>query len=467
MKKAVTLFLLLATLLGLWGAAELHERLRDYRAHHKLLPEAPLEDAPPLMTFTTVALGGFRGLIADMLWLRAIRLQQEGRIFEIVQLADWITKLEPHFTTVWAFQAWNMAYNISVLFPDAENRWRWVQNGIQLLRDEALRYNPSDPNLYKELGWLYQHKIGYIMDSAHPFYKRRLAEEMDAVLHGPRPRPAYSAMRSIAGRRQLSDLDRKRLQEELKLDVALMQQLDHEYGPCDWRLPETHALYWAWRGRAVAAPRSAGERACDQMIFQCLAAAFRQGRLDFDPAADRYVTTPNLDLLPQAIKSFEEALTRHAEPFFRASYANFLGEAVVVLHCYGQEQEARELYQQTFSRHFPESRPASYTDFIGGSFRWMQQNAGELPPADAVAVVEGFLFQAVQQKASGNLPAAEEYERQARAFWDNFQRARESEDHRQRTGLPALSELRQQAERRAQMEADFLPAEPPLQGASN
>ncbi|MBI2437370.1 MAG: hypothetical protein HYV36_00945 [Lentisphaerae bacterium] len=442
MKKNQLILLLLPALLGLWSAALVHERLRDYRERQELRATAPLENAPPLMAFTTVALGGFRGLIADLLWLRAMRGQQEGRIFEIVQLADWITKLEPHFTTVWVFQAWNMAYNISVLFPDAENRWRWVQNGIRLLRDEALRYNPRDPNLYRELGWLYQHKLGYIMDSAHPFYKRRLAETMHAVLHGAR-----------AGK-QLTDKDDQRLREEWKLDPTLMRQLDAEYGPLDWRLPETQALYWAWRGRTMAAPGSAAARACDQMIFQCLSTAFRQGRLDFDPATDTYVTTPYLELLPQAIKSYEEAIRRHDEPLFRAVYANFLGEAIVILHCYGREASARALYQQALRRYPREGQAMRYEDFINESFAWMRKNAGELAPPDAVAVVEGFLFQARGRKASGNPKAAEEFEAHAQAFWDTYMRARESEDHRARTGLSALETLRQQAERRAQTETN-------------
>ena len=439
MKNATAILLLLAALLGLWGAARLHEQLWDYRARHQLLPAAPLENAPPLMAFTTVALGGFRGLIADLLWLRTIRLQQEGRVFEIAQLADWITKLEPHFTTVWAFQAWNMAYNISVLFPDAENRWRWVHNGIRLLRDEGLRYNPRNPNLYKELGWLYQHKIGYIMDSAHPFYKRKLAETMQAVLHGARLAP------------HPNDTDLQRLREEFKLDPALMRQLDAEYGPFDWRLPETHAIYWAWRGRQ-AAPGTPGARACDQMMFQCVSAAFRQGRLDFDPATDLYVTTPRLDLLPQAMKTYEEAIARNDEPGFRAVYANFLGEAIIILHSYGREAQAREIYQQVLRQYPDVDRTISYDDFISATFVAMQKNAGDLPPPDAVAVVEGLFFQACRRKAAGDSANAAEDERRARGFWDLYMQARASEDHRLRTGLPDLDILRQQAERRAQEE---------------
>src|SRR5215211_5206971 len=101
-------------------------------------------NAPPVLAFTTVALGGFRGLIANALWIRANDLQNDGKYFEMVQLADWITKLEPTFSQVWIVQAWNMAYNISVKFPDAPDRWRWVQRGIELLRDEALSYNPRE-----------------------------------------------------------------------------------------------------------------------------------------------------------------------------------------------------------------------------------------------------------------------------------------------------------------------------------
>ena len=70
---------------------------------------APLENAPPLLAFTTVALGGFRGLISNFLWIRANDLQQDDKYFEAAQLADWITDLEPHFAQVWIFQGWNMA----------------------------------------------------------------------------------------------------------------------------------------------------------------------------------------------------------------------------------------------------------------------------------------------------------------------------------------------------------------------
>jgi hypothetical protein len=36
-----------------------------------------------------VALGGFRGLIVNALWIRASEMQDEDKFFEMAQLADW------------------------------------------------------------------------------------------------------------------------------------------------------------------------------------------------------------------------------------------------------------------------------------------------------------------------------------------------------------------------------------------
>ena len=100
------------------GAACVQQSLNRDRDRLDLTRVQQLENAPPVLAFTTVALGGFRGLISNALWMRASDLQDEDKFFEMAQLADWITKLEPHFVHVWLVQAWNMAYNISVKFKD-------------------------------------------------------------------------------------------------------------------------------------------------------------------------------------------------------------------------------------------------------------------------------------------------------------------------------------------------------------
>src|SRR4029077_4719568 len=144
---ASCLALAIALLLGVSQVQRVLNRERDQFGLTRI---APLENVPPVLAFTTVALGGFRGLISNALWIRASDLQDDGKYFEMVQLADWITKLEPHFTQVWLYQGWHMAYKISNKFKDMPDRWRWIRRGIELLRDDGLRYNPNDILIYRE-----------------------------------------------------------------------------------------------------------------------------------------------------------------------------------------------------------------------------------------------------------------------------------------------------------------------------
>ena len=123
--------MLLAALILIGLAGRMHPRLLEMREKHGLVQGPVLENLPPLEAFIVVAIGGVRGIVADILWLRASKLQEEGKYFELVQLADWITKLEPRFAQVWAFHAWNLSYNISVMLSDSKDRWRWVQHGFE------------------------------------------------------------------------------------------------------------------------------------------------------------------------------------------------------------------------------------------------------------------------------------------------------------------------------------------------
>ena len=130
-------------------------------------------------------LGTFRALAIDWASIRADRLKEEGKTYEAHELHKLVCRLAPRFPRVWANAAWNMAYNISVLKYSPEERWQWVQNGIKILRDEGLQYNPKSVTLYKELAWIYWHKIRDFLDDHHLNYKRALAVEMERVLGAP------------------------------------------------------------------------------------------------------------------------------------------------------------------------------------------------------------------------------------------------------------------------------------------
>jgi hypothetical protein len=157
-----------------------------------LVSNTSVENAPPALAFATVAMGAFRGLIVDVLWMRADRLKEQGQFYDAKQLAEWITVLQPRFAAVWEFQAWNMAYNISVTVPATqwEQRWQWVRNGYELLRDKGIEQNPHSISLYRNLAWIFQHKIAGVTDDAHKDYKRELALAMRQVL-GKNPTKDY------------------------------------------------------------------------------------------------------------------------------------------------------------------------------------------------------------------------------------------------------------------------------------
>ncbi len=135
-----------------------------------------------------IAMGAFRGVFVNMLWIRANRLQEDGKYYEAIELAETITKLQPRFPRVWVFHAWNLSYNISVATQTPEERWQWVDAGVRLLRNEAARQNPNDMLIHKELAWIFIHKIQGVTDDVNQYYKRKVAEEWTVVL-GPPPPP--------------------------------------------------------------------------------------------------------------------------------------------------------------------------------------------------------------------------------------------------------------------------------------
>ncbi len=181
------------------------------------------DSAPALAEGALAALGGLRSIAAEVVWFRADRLQEEGRYVELAQLASALAFLEPHTPEVWSYAAWNLAYNISVMMPDAESRWRWVEAAIRLLRDEGLRLNPRSSDLLRELAWLFELKIGLDIDSSAAAYR-------------------------TYWRAKVEDVRRRGAWAELGMDPREMARIEQKTGFDDWGDPFLSAIYWAVRG---------------------------------------------------------------------------------------------------------------------------------------------------------------------------------------------------------------------------
>ena len=143
------------------------------------------ENLPPDIALTQAGLGTFRALATSVLWNRATRLQREGRNFEAMRLADWITRLQPRFSAVWSFQAWNMAFNISQTTDLPTEHWLWIREGVALLRDRGIPLNPREIDLYRELSHIFLRKLSSPGDELHPYYQREFAKRWHELLGSP------------------------------------------------------------------------------------------------------------------------------------------------------------------------------------------------------------------------------------------------------------------------------------------
>jgi len=431
MKRGITILLLLTAIAALLLSSRVQYHLVDLRRAYHLDQADPLENSPPLVAFTTVALGGFRGIIADILWIRASSLQDEGKYFELVQLSDWITKLEPRFPEVWAFHAWNLAYNISVLFDDFGDRWRWVRSGIWLLRDEGLRYNPAEPQLYRELGWLFQHKIGGAYDQAHHYYKQAWAREMSGLFRGPRP--DYDRIRT-APTGSVTALKAKIMKEKYKLLPEVMEKIDNRYGPLDWRLPQAHAIYWASRGQPYAKKFEA--IALSRMIFQSVTDAFRKGRVYEDHDENMLITAPNLDLLPRITEVFEEIDTRFpdAQTFLEA-YTHYITEAIVILYTYNRDAEAQRLFEALKTQSKANISDTTMESFIARAFIGTRE---EVNRANALRALRDAVYQGLYWKALGDRNRAKGFNRLAKLIRQEYTSEKQTEE----ANLPPPAEVR-------------------------
>jgi hypothetical protein len=109
-------------------------------------------------------LGGARGMAANVLWSRAIEFQKVQEWDRLKLTVDMITKLQPHFLSIWTFQSWNLTYNVSVEWDAPEDKYEWIKRGIMFVR-EGVEKNKKSPDLIWDTAWYYYHKLGFSDES--------------------------------------------------------------------------------------------------------------------------------------------------------------------------------------------------------------------------------------------------------------------------------------------------------------
>ncbi|MDD2403178.1 MAG: hypothetical protein PHV75_00405 [Victivallaceae bacterium] len=468
-----------------WSASRMNGIIKENHLH----ATGQIKNAPPMVVFTTVALGSFRGILADILWLRAASLQDSGNYFEMVQLAYWITELQPRFSGATAYLAWNMAYNISVTCSQPEDRWRWIQEGIRLIRDKAIDYNPSDPLIYKELGWIFQHKVGNVLDDAHKYYKNHLAIDMENVIGAkpdwdrfaaaPKDEAAFKAiytgnnpfwvalnaagfasldalyeeftknngtisellLKEMSAVKSVVDIEhylrRQWLYKKFRLESDLIKRINQQYGQLDWRLPEAQSIYWATKGLEM----TIGNRdlSCERMITQALKDAFVSGRLLWLDRNnyENIILAPNFNVIDSVADTFEKAYQENnKQSSFRSAKINFFKEAITLLYNYGMFSKAEDYYKK-LKREEPGAHRMRLDEFV------MKEWAEDVRSASvkqATDIIAGFIFRACNYIVLGDDDAALAQERMARYIYNNY--SQYNADIKQRVGLASYAQIK-------------------------
>ena len=101
-------------------------------------------------------LGGFRELIAGILWVKADSFFDTGNYDAILPLIRLVTILDPHQIDVYATGMWHIGYN----FTDEEQRSdrRYIPAALALGK-EGYQNNPTTYEMFFETGWMWYHKI--------------------------------------------------------------------------------------------------------------------------------------------------------------------------------------------------------------------------------------------------------------------------------------------------------------------
>jgi len=116
-------------------------------------------------------LGGFRGVVADFVWIQAHGAWERQEWFKMKQFFEIVTTLQPMSTLYWETSAWHMAWNISYAVsqdprePRAAERERarrqWIEEGRKFL-EKGIENVPEKYDLYFQLGWLIMQKQDYL-----------------------------------------------------------------------------------------------------------------------------------------------------------------------------------------------------------------------------------------------------------------------------------------------------------------
>ena len=381
-----------------------------------------LEELPPSLQVTSVALGPMKGLLADVVWWRAERMLENKEFFESIQLADWLTGLQPTYPSVWVYQGFNLAFNISYNFSNVEERWKWIHEGIKLLRDKGLRSIPDwelNRKIRFEIVDIYSRKLSGVSDvearrfqdfwtlEMLKYFDQGSLSELEKIAKAPKTfvelmqdkdvveffdvlklseskfetmlimqPPSLKLLKANTPENKTYNStfmkvyrysQRKRLKAELNMDIERIIQVDNEYGPLDWRTHEAQIIYWGME--EDHSKFKSGGMQYSHYIRDALLSSLYRGRILFSEEKDYFMRTQNLEMVIRLHEYFNKALSEleyGTVDFARADKMNrdFLQRASVICYNYNQISAAKDLFNHYADYLKEDGKEMTFEQFI-------------------------------------------------------------------------------------------------------
>ena len=357
-------------------------------------------EIPPSLTLITIALGPFRGLIADALWWHVSDLQEEGNYFEVMKISTWVAAMQPENPFVWTFHAWNMAYNIADEFPTPESQWEWTYAAIKFLRNDALSYIPNNQQIKSELAWIIISRIIEGNGKLNIYYTKKWIAQMSKALEfGNRDelKLIITYIKNNPDYKNQKTKEALRIQELINkqnLDPERMLEIDKRFGPFNWKLPVTSALYWIYKGNQTNYKE--GDLNYATVLDVAFFTTLLKGTVITNDKSDIFITTNNLKISDNIIIYYKKLIAKEAEQqniseestkykVLKGRFSDLLANMVPIIELFNKNKDA-EKYFETYKKLNPNNRE-TFDEFCKKN---LKRITNEGPIKCKQSIIEGY-----------------------------------------------------------------------------
>ena len=210
------------------GSTGLEGKILEHK--QKIVPVRPEVKRDVMIEFPILVLGGFRGPLVMGLWIKAEDEKYLRNWWNVKTYHEIIAHLQPNFPSVYVFNAWNLAYNLSVQWHELINKYQWVLDGARY-GQKGIWINPDSPDVMFQLADIYDHKLGRAQPERF-YYRQRFAEDTLRVARLVQ-KMSPEQRRDLANSAELTDRDKAALlmvEKDGRLELTPVDLQEYPYG---------------------------------------------------------------------------------------------------------------------------------------------------------------------------------------------------------------------------------------------